>query len=388
MLAGRGRRCYLASVGLHLTSDDTRRLAALTGALLTPAAGVAHVDAWWRGAEEHLRALLPGAAVMLSLPHGTQMLHLSDSIDAGLRREMATMIRVDPATGLSHTPDPGLDAWYRARRAAGLAVWNEVVNAGLLKDLGTEMGRLMWYNEALVPARMRAFSGLTTQRPTGEAFLCVGYDGRGRARRDAAEELEILRLVFPTLTAGHHAWAASHVRQAALHAQLDAIPDALLVIGPDGRPLHRNAALTRLLDAEPERDHLLGVLHAMAAELRGPRAVLALATPARTVTTALGRYALRASLAPAALWGQEGVVQLAVEPAEAPTAAATAAGATHGLTPREAQVARLLARRARDPEIAAALGISVHTARHHSEKVLRKLGVRRRTDVAAVLAAP
>lgn len=372
-------------MGLLLTSDDTRHLVGLTTALLTPAAGVEHVDAWWRAAEAHLRALLPGAAVMLSLPHGSRMLHLSDSIDAGLRREMAQMIWVDPATGLSHTPDAGLDRWYRARRAAGLSAWNEVVNAGLLRALGTEMGRLMWYNEALVPARMRAFSGLTTQLPSGEAFLCVGYDGRGRARRDAAEELELLRLVFPTLTAGHHAWATSHVRQAAIHAQLDAIPDALMVVGRDGRTLHRNVALERLLSGEPERERVVAALHAMAAELRAPRGMLTVATPARTVATALGRYALRASLAPAALWGQEGVVQLAVEHAGAPSGP-LAATAAHGLTAREAQVAQLLARRARDPEIAAALGISLHTARHHTEKVLRKLGVRSRAHVAAVLA--
>jgi DNA-binding CsgD family transcriptional regulator len=80
-------------------------------------------------------------------------------------------------------------------------------------------------------------------------------------------------------------------------------------------------------------------------------------------------------------------VQLTVESARPPAArGADAVPAALGLTPREAEVAVLLARRARDPEIAAALGVSVHTARHHTEKVLRKLGLRRRTDVAAVLA--
>jgi DNA-binding CsgD family transcriptional regulator/PAS domain-containing protein len=45
------------------------------------------------------------------------------------------------------------------------------------------------------------------------------------------------------------------------------------------------------------------------------------------------------------------------------------------LTARERQVAALLARRATNPEIAAALGVSPHTARHHTEHVLRKLGL-------------
>src|ERR671928_1653572 len=47
----------------------------------------------------------------------------------------------------------------------------------------------------------------------------------------------------------------------------------------------------------------------------------------------------------------------------------------YGLTPREAAVARLLAHRHSTAEIARALGISVHTARHHTESVLAKLGV-------------
>ncbi|GLC28323.1 helix-turn-helix transcriptional regulator [Roseisolibacter agri] len=375
-------------MGLHLTTRDATALANLTAALLAPAAGVERLDAWWRAAEVPLRALFPGATVMYSVPHGDRMLHLSEGVDAGMRRQMGEIVGIDPATGLTRSQDPGLAAWHRARRAADLTLWNDAVNARLLREMGTDIRRLLWYNEGLVPAGMRTFSGATSEHRRGEAVLCVGYDARHRAPRDAEEELELMRVLMPMVRASHHAWVTFGERQEALHAQLDAIPDALLVVGPDGRTLHRNTALERLLAAEPERERVLGALHAMAAELRAPRGVLALATPARTITTALGRYALRASLAPAALWGQEGVVQLAVEHAETPAVAVLATTGAHGLTAREAQVAQLLARRARDPEIAAALGISVHTARHHSEKVLRKLGVRRRTDVAAVLAAP
>jgi DNA-binding CsgD family transcriptional regulator len=49
------------------------------------------------------------------------------------------------------------------------------------------------------------------------------------------------------------------------------------------------------------------------------------------------------------------------------------------LTPREVLVARLC--EALEPEIAAALGISPHTARHHTEQVLTKLGLHSRDDV-------
>lgn len=57
----------------------------------------------------------------------------------------------------------------------------------------------------------------------------------------------------------------------------------------------------------------------------------------------------------------------------------------HGLTPKEARVARLLAARRSNEEIACELFISSHTARHHTESVLQKLGVRSRAQVHAAL---
>ena len=57
-----------------------------------------------------------------------------------------------------------------------------------------------------------------------------------------------------------------------------------------------------------------------------------------------------------------------------------------GLTAREAQVARLLARRATNREIADQLDLSPHTVRHHVENVFAKLGIHSRRFVAAHLA--
>ena len=52
-----------------------------------------------------------------------------------------------------------------------------------------------------------------------------------------------------------------------------------------------------------------------------------------------------------------------------------------GLTAREAPVARLLAEGFTNQEVARALTISPHTARHHTESVLSKLGVPSRRAV-------
>jgi DNA-binding CsgD family transcriptional regulator len=56
-------------------------------------------------------------------------------------------------------------------------------------------------------------------------------------------------------------------------------------------------------------------------------------------------------------------------------------GERFGLTARESAVAALLAERRSNGEIASALGISPHTASHHTEQVLAKLGLSSRMGV-------
>jgi DNA-binding NarL/FixJ family response regulator len=53
----------------------------------------------------------------------------------------------------------------------------------------------------------------------------------------------------------------------------------------------------------------------------------------------------------------------------------------YGLTSRQIEVARLLAERQSNKEIAALLDVTVYTAGRHTENVLRKLGVASRRDV-------
>ena len=57
----------------------------------------------------------------------------------------------------------------------------------------------------------------------------------------------------------------------------------------------------------------------------------------------------------------------------------------YGMTVREAQTAMLLAAGHSNAAIAAALAVSPHTARHHTESVLVKLGVHSRSQAATVL---
>ena len=57
-----------------------------------------------------------------------------------------------------------------------------------------------------------------------------------------------------------------------------------------------------------------------------------------------------------------------------------------GISPRQAEVAAMLARRMTDKEIATRLGISRHTARRHVELVMIRLRVHSRAEVGELLA--
>jgi DNA-binding CsgD family transcriptional regulator len=60
---------------------------------------------------------------------------------------------------------------------------------------------------------------------------------------------------------------------------------------------------------------------------------------------------------------------------------------TFGLTRKECTVARLIAQGYTYPAIADILGISRHTARHHAENLMAKLGIRARDRIGEILSA-
>ncbi|HKT59307.1 MAG TPA: LuxR C-terminal-related transcriptional regulator [Gemmatimonadales bacterium] len=57
----------------------------------------------------------------------------------------------------------------------------------------------------------------------------------------------------------------------------------------------------------------------------------------------------------------------------------------YGMTPREVEVAHLLSEGLSNSALARRLGISPHTARHHTQRVLGKLGVHSRAEAGARL---
>ncbi|GLC25665.1 helix-turn-helix transcriptional regulator [Roseisolibacter agri] len=383
-----------------LTERDARLLGAASEALLSPLlTGSADPAPWWARVEPVIRELFPGTNALLARPAEGGLKIVSESADWPGVHTMETMSWSDPRSNRFVFECPVAEAWLKHRRALGSEVSGETMSERWLADLGHRLDRSMYLHEGLYGARMHGFMTLTPVLPDGgEVFLTVGHERRTGARDLEAARLPVLGMLLPALRTGFHTLRTFAARQAAMAATLDAVPEALLVIGSDGREMHRNAALRRRLGEEPERERVaaemlalargLQALHARTHGAPGTAARLALPTAGvprteRTLATPLARYVLRAAFGAEAVWGAAGTVLVSLEPDAAP--APLAGGPLAALTPREAEVARLLARRATNTEVAAALGVSPHTARHHAQRVLEKLGLRSRRELGALL---
>jgi DNA-binding CsgD family transcriptional regulator len=213
--------------------------------------------------------------------------------------------------------------------------------------------------------------------------------------------LQLLRLLLPAFKAGIQTHIRLSEHRAQLERVLDVTRDGLALFDADGRPLHRNPALEKTLQGDPERERLvhalsMAALHAAAfgggatGKARIASSLQAAAAPLyRELCTAAGRYRLAVTrLGPiAGSLGSSGAPLILVSLVDADRKAPADAElrARFGLTKREVEVARLLASGLRTRPLATALGISAHTARRHTERILRKLGLESRAGVAEAL---
>jgi DNA-binding CsgD family transcriptional regulator len=201
----------------------------------------------------------------------------------------------------------------------------------------------------------------------------------------------------------------SRERYVAVVAAIEAAEDGVCVTDQNGSFRHRNAAWQRLLAAEPDRRMLEAAIadtrHATVvrseAQRGGAEAALDVSkvmqipgtagersgaplAPSLTlqVRTPSGEYRVRGTAVSASHASRsEIMVVVWVRRCRPRHLTPDALRERYGLTPRELRVAALMAARSGNREIAEALGISSHTARRHSEAVLRKLGVHSRAQV-------
>jgi DNA-binding CsgD family transcriptional regulator len=218
---------------------------------------------------------------------------------------------------------------------------------------------------------------------------------RGPASLGDERGLALFQVLLPAFKAGAHAWLTLARSRESLLRVLDEITEGVAIFDATGTTLlHRSGALGRLLAAEPERTRLETALSRIAGSVgalrnrRGAserREFVAATASAVELRTTVAAYRMRASLLEAALLGPAAAVAVLVERVTATTLSPAAICRRYGLTPREFDVAQLMARGLPNKELARVLKISPHTARRHTEQVLRKLGLHTRSAVASAL---
>lgn len=289
-----------------------------------------------------------------------------------------------PARDVYRSQFRDLDPWPRCRVRAGEA--RVETHERLVGP--RRLPRDLYYNEFMRPYGVCDYVGVQLGI-TAEihAHLGVFNSRRSRGAEQAAGTATRLRGVLPALQGGLRAWWAAQGRPGGLAAALDELGDALLLHAA-GRGAHANRALVELFSREPEEARLRQGLERVARDLerawsQGPDALLR-GGGEREVRTRLGRYRVRAVTAGERLLPSGGLVLL-VEPPPGRAGEGVEPGARFGLTPREAEVARLLAVGHDNAAIAERLGIGATTARNHTARVLRKLGARSRAQVHSLL---
>ena len=214
--------------------------------------------------------------------------------------------------------------------------------------------------------------------PADHAAPTVPEPARVRSVDPVLMEGVITRLVsaWDRLEAAQHAFGAAFDQLEAGVALYDIWKHARVAM---------NRTLVRLLDADAEL--LLAALDAFARELaasarsRSLRFAMNGNGPRRVIRTARGAYRVSAVTLPEAMVTRAGAVAVIVNRIVPVVPSPMKLIVVAGLTRREAEVAHEITLGRSNRAIAARLGLSPHTVRHHIEGVFRKLGVSSRREL-------
>ena len=172
---------------------------------------------------------------------------------------------------------------------------------------------------------------------------------------------------------------------------LDTLEVAVAIYDHEGELVHENRAFSQLTVATEElrevaTDLARGVTQVVREIDVGPSSVEE-ALASAEIRTAEGSFSLKGSYV--AVNRGKGAVTAAtvvsVRNAIADRVSETVLQRRFDLTHQEARVVGLLARGRSNKQVARLLSISTHTARHHVERVMKKLDVSKRSEVPALV---
>ncbi|NIP61103.1 MAG: hypothetical protein GWM92_21835 [Gemmatimonadetes bacterium] len=359
---------------LVLREGERARLAECIRTLVSPF-DHADLDRWRSAVNRRVGSLLGADQATFELPGVDGVRLYSEELDADLLRKYHTLL------------EP-LGRRYRIfQRYRKLKVTNRT---RLWAEHLDEYYRSEYYGDLVVP--LRAYDGLfayTTLRDGRDSVLYFHHD-RPQGRRFGDRGVQILRLLFPAFHAGVSTYVEMRRARSSLVRAVDREGGAAALFDEEGRPVHRSPRLEKLLARADDAAAVEGQMArsaaaVVAAAVGGVVDANTTSSPARTIAVGSRRYALVTTLLGEHLLGRPYALLTLKPEAVAPLPTPAALRERFDLTPRQAEVALLLARRRTNAEIAEALGISPHTARRHTEKVLLKLGISSRRKVRRVI---
>ena len=205
--------------------------------------------------------------------------------------------------------------------------------------------------------------------------------------------LGILQLLLPAFEGGVHLVLRCHHQRLQTTHLLDAMGEGAMLLDRQARVIHQNVALRHFLASTYDARAI------EAACVRAGRNVLDLAVRGRaksrpqqiagpraqTIPTSRGACQLRTTLLRSETLGTGPMALVVLERSGPQPLSPRELQDQFQLTTREIAVSRLLAEGHKNSQVAQLLGISIHTARRHAERVLSKLGVHSRAAVAGKL---
>lgn len=343
---------------LTLSSTDLSTLTRTSSMLLSPFE-FEGVDAWRSAVNRELRVLLNADSVGFLLPESGSLFLYSDEHDPAALARYPDLMPPSLRDGRSI---------FEAMAQGGVNTLERTYGADFDRYVASE-----YYNDyAGANGAHDTLAAMLPLHEAGPAGVQL-WHAQPTGRKFGQREVDMLALLYPSIRAGilTHLRIGRHAQQ--LLRVIDELDEALLVLDASGAVVHESRRLTSLLAGDAERE-----------TVRRAASLAAVAPDRAEIETAMGRYTFRVSRYDTL--GNRPLVLVAVEgDARVDRQREERVMESCGLTSAERKVARHLAEGRSNKEIASLLSISPHTARHHTESVLMKLGVSRRDRVAGRL---
>jgi DNA-binding CsgD family transcriptional regulator len=298
-------------------------------------------------------------------------------------------------------PQATLDAYmqhYRAidigriqRENLGLEVWNRQLLHG--RHL-PEFYKSEIHTDFLVPIGIRDSMGLTVEVPgLATPATLFFHKERTGTTQFGVRGLAFLGLLLPAFKAGVRDLVRYSHQRVSLSSHLDSLIEGIRIVDLDGRVIHQNPSFTSVVNGKPLEKKAEEAISGIVSELstltrdrHGNIMALAGAQVRREIITDTSSYEVRGSFLGRELLGADVRVAISLQRIASPAGLSDETlQKRFGLSEREIQVARCLARGDSTKEIALSCGMSPHTARRHTEKIFVKLGVRNRSQIGPKL---